>query len=93
MSNRTAAEVERDAAGRRAGIRVAPAGANAQQKPARKVTPSSRSTAQSDKDIHIRRLGGKAGGVGEANRARSNGALGGIKGTKGQRRDRIGRFA
>lgn len=103
MNGRTAAEVEKDAARRRAGIKVQPQG-SAAQRPARKLTE--RSAAQVDKDAHRRQLGQKVqprgrlsdaaagrGAYSAAAKARSGGALGGMAGTKGQKRDRIGRFA
>lgn len=105
MNGRTAAEVEKDAARRRAGIRVEPRG-NGVQKPQRNLggrPGAPRSAAQVDKDASRRAAGIKVaprgrlsdaatGRLSAANLARSGGAVN-KGGTKGQKRDRIGRFA
>lgn len=104
MTARSREQVDKDIARRQAGIRVAPTGSGSGT--ARKVTPgrtpSVRSTAQVDKDVHIRTMGGKVpargrlsdaatGRLSHGNRARSGNAIG-KAGTKGQKRDRIGRW-
>ena len=105
MTSRSRAQVDKDIARRQAGIKVKPSGSSG-QRPAKKLTE--RSAAQVDKDAHRRALGQKVAPRGRlsdaatgrlsdigGSKARSNGAIGGIAGTKGRKydRDRIGRFS
>lgn len=110
MTARSRAQVDKDIARRQAGIKVKPQGSGGQspQKSLPGKPGAARSVAQVDKDAHRRALGVKVAPRGRlsdaatgrldkigAERARSQGAVGGVKGTKGRKydRDRIGRFA